>query len=122
MLLGEKLVIKHPIVGTESNTPVGGRMIFFHSTRKEVLTNGWKEAVVYKGISNNVITLSFRKWAIGSRYDSEPNSIQDFQYTLPSSGEPTEVTVNRYKIRVIHADNNAIKFLLLSGMPQVEEE
>ncbi len=117
--MSQEYVVKYPRMGIESTTSVGEQMIYFNYGHEGSLTIGMKEAIVYKGIANNVITLSFRKWTMGSKYNSEPPS-QDFQYTLANSGEPTEVTVGGYKIRVIEANNNSIKFVLLSGMPNVK--
>lgn len=122
MFVGKQVVFKYPKMGVESTGSVGGAMVHFRLTQDNATTNGLKESIVYRGISNNVITLSYQEWEIGSRLTSEPKREQSYQYTLSNSDEPTLITLSNYKLKVIHADNNKIIFILLSGMPDLESE
>ena len=99
-------------------------MVFFSSYRGK---SGFGDEITYKGISGNVITLTYNQWDKTLNFQTQESDLtnkpNDFQYTLDSDkSKPTDITVTSYKIRIIEANNNTITFILLAGMLSVESD
>jgi hypothetical protein len=75
-------------------------------------TGGFRYELIYQGIAGNVVSLLYREYINDL---ARPAFQQDLSYTLSSDG-PTEVSFRGTKIRVHSADNNSIKYEVLSGL------
>ncbi|MEO6196161.1 MAG: hypothetical protein ABIS20_24330 [Thermoanaerobaculia bacterium] len=74
--------------------------------------HGYRYELLYEGISGNVVAILYREYVNDL---ARPAFQQDLHYTLEASG-PTEVSFRGARIRIYSADNNALKYELLSGL------
>ncbi len=75
---------------------------------------GYRYELVYEGRSEQVIDLSYREFIDDM---SRPAFEQDLHYTLTAEGT-TEITFRSARLRIAAADNQAIRFDILSGLNQ----
>ena len=104
-------------LGTEKTVTVGSNMLSYTSTKSQAFSSnsqdkGAKEELVYTGKSGSTIKIDYSEFYI---YDGEWYIEDGFplhlEYDL-SSGDL--ITCKYYKIRVLSADNNEIKFIIIS--------
>ena len=76
------------------------------------ITRGFRNELLYQGIAGNVVSLLYREYLNDL---ARPAFQQDLSYTL-SPGGPTEVSFRGTRIRIHSADNNSIKYEVLSGL------
>jgi hypothetical protein len=74
--------------------------------------NGFRNELVYEGISGSVVDILYREFVNDL---ARPAFQQDLHYTLQNSG-PTEVSFRSVRIRIHSADNNSIRYEVLSGL------
>lgn len=73
---------------------------------------GFRYELLYQGISGNVVSLLYREYIDDL---ARPAFQQDLSYTLATEGA-TEVSFRSTRIRILSADNNKIRYELLSGL------
>lgn len=73
---------------------------------------GFRYELLYQGISGNVVSLLYREYVDDL---ARPAFQQDLTYTLAPSG-PTEVSFRGTRLRILSADNNKIRYEVLSGL------
>ena len=73
---------------------------------------GFRYELLYQGISGNVVSLLYREYIDDL---ARPAFQQDLSYTLAAEG-PTEVSFRGTRFRILSADNNKIRYELLSGL------
>lgn len=74
--------------------------------------NGFRSELIYEGVSGNVVNILYREFVNDL---ARPAFQQDLHYTLQSPG-PTEVSFRSARVRIHSADNNAIRYEVLSGL------
>lgn len=74
--------------------------------------NGYRYELLYQGLSGNVVRLLYREYVDDL---IRPAFQQDLSYTLASSG-PTEISFRGTKIVIESADNNRIRYEVLSSL------
>lgn len=75
-------------------------------------SNGFRRELIYEGVSGNVVDILYREFVNDL---ARPAFQQDLHYTLQSPG-PTEVSFRSARVRIHSADNNAIRYEVLSGL------
>lgn len=73
---------------------------------------GFRYELLYQGISGNVVSLLYREYIDDL---ARPAFQQNLTYTLTPEG-PTEVSFRETRIRILSADNNRIRYEVLSGL------
>jgi hypothetical protein len=73
---------------------------------------GFQYELLYQGVAENVVRILYREF-IDDRV--RPAFQQDLSYTLAPEG-PTEVSFRSTRLRIHSADNNSIRYEILSGM------
>ena len=73
---------------------------------------GFRYELLYQGISGNVVSLLYREYIDDL---ARPAFQQDLSYTLAPEGA-TEVSFRETRLRILSADNNRIRYQLLSGL------
>ena len=73
---------------------------------------GFRYELLYQGISGNVVSLLYREYIDDL---ARPAFQQDLSYTLAPEGA-TDVSFRGTRIRILSADNNRIRYELLSGL------
>lgn len=74
-------------------------------------STGYKYELLYEGIAGDVIKLAYREYTDNF---ARPAFQQDLSYTLRPPG-PTEITFRGVRIEVLAADNNRIRYRVVSG-------
>jgi hypothetical protein len=74
--------------------------------------SGFRYELLYQGVSGNVVRLLYREYIDDMM---RPAFQQDLTYTLAEEG-PTEVSFRGSRLRIHTANNNSIKYELLSGL------
>lgn len=74
-------------------------------------SQGFKYELLYNGISENVIHLSYREFIDNL---IRPAFQQDITYTIKDE-KPTVINFRGVKIEILNADNNEIQYRVLSG-------
>jgi hypothetical protein len=74
-------------------------------------STGYKYELLYEGIAGDVIKLAYREY---TNNFARPAFQQDLSYTLRRPG-PTEITFRGVRIAVLDADNNRIRYRVVSG-------
>jgi hypothetical protein len=92
------LNLEHPVSYTYTKTMATG--------------NGFRWELLYEGVSGNTVSILYREF-IGDLV--RPGFQQDLKYTLADSG-PTEIRFRVARLRIVSADNNGIKYEILSGL------
>ncbi len=72
---------------------------------------GFKYELLYQGISDKVLNITYREF---SNNLARPAFQQDLKYTL-NNNSPTEIAFRSVKIKVYSADNQSIRYEVLSG-------
>lgn len=81
--------------------------------RSEQLTpkpDSFKYELLYQGVSKGTLRLSYREYVNDM---ARPSFFQDVSYDIASY--PTEVTFKSVRLQILGADNNGIKYKVLSG-------
>jgi len=73
---------------------------------------GFRYELLYQGLSSNVVGLLYREYADDL---ARPAFQQDLNYTLQPIG-PTEISFRAIRIRIHSADNNKIRYEVLTGL------
>jgi hypothetical protein len=73
---------------------------------------GFRNELVYEGISGSVVAILYREFVNDL---ARPAFQQDLHYTLQDPG-PTEVSFRGARLRIHSADNNTIRYEILSGL------
>ena len=73
---------------------------------------GFRYELLYQGISGNVVSLLYREYVDDL---ARPAFQQDLSYTLAPAGA-TEVSFRGTRLRIHSADNNRIRYEVLSGL------
>jgi hypothetical protein len=73
---------------------------------------GFRYELLYQGISGNIVSLLYREYIDDL---VRPAFQQDLSYTLAAEGA-TEVSFRGTRLRLLSADNNRIRYELLSGL------
>ena len=115
--------------GVVYTTSVGSTMLFRESGLKKsverkdstadedpltsnTIQQGYRYELVYAGINHNVIQVLYREYVVRFRQTFfEPAFSQIFQYDI---NENKTITFQRYKIEIIDANSEFVKFKLIS--------
>jgi hypothetical protein len=92
------LNLQHPVAYSPAKTMAAG--------------NGFRWELLYEGVSGNTVGILYREY-IGDLL--RPGFQQDLKYTLADSG-PTEIRFRVARLRILSADNNGIKYEIMSGL------
>jgi hypothetical protein len=74
-------------------------------------STGYKYELLYEGIAGDVIKLAYREY---TNNFVRPAFQQDLSYTLRRPG-PTEITFRGVRMEILAADNNRIRYRVVSG-------
>ena len=103
-------------LGTKITSTVGSTMLSYVSAKTDIynsseLNKGTKEEFVYAGISGNTIKIEYRQYYIyNGEWYIEDGFPLHLEYDL-SLGD--SITCRYYRIWILSADNNEIKFMVI---------
>jgi hypothetical protein len=80
-------------------------------SKEETSSDSKGYELLYEGIAGDVIKLAYREYTDNF---ARPAFQQDLSYTLRPPG-PTEITFRGVRIEVLAADNNRIRYRVVSG-------
>ncbi|MEK7486339.1 MAG: hypothetical protein AABZ60_18610 [Planctomycetota bacterium] len=118
---------RHPAVG-EISTVGMGDSIYTYEKQGKVFndymngintqqTPSWRYELLYSGLSKEILKITYREFANDL---ARASFFQEASYDYNKNG-PTMVSFKGAKVEVLSADNNGIKYKVLSGFTDEEQ-
>lgn len=76
------------------------------------LAGGFRFELIYQGVDRGVVRIAYREFNDSM---ARPAFQQDLSYTLETGGRPTPVSFRTVRLEILAADNNTIRYRVLSG-------